>query len=365
MLCFDQIPRAAENNKAKVDLRSPSLSPEIEPPREVARAAYATHATRYLINTFFWVPKSIWSTVSGFIVAVPIVAGLIGKLTPISLRSQFFSMLGRTLCYAMQVFCIIQSFFLPEPSLDCRNSAESNHILWHAPLSLAQKPSNGLPGDLDSPLPDYICSNYALADNGAKVIPALTSPTARLKQTSFVDNLLILARGFDKNHMYVNPPRVILEDHSVSDCWQFEGSHGHIAVSLSDTIHWHGFTLDFPDQCRLSEDMLRQAPRELSLWALVSKDEADLGTSSLYSDWKPFVVVGQLLDPSTFNSSIVLQLVATVSFDALKGRQGFSTQFAVQTSVILIEVLDNWGNDFTCLHRISIHGEQVQSIQSL
>ena len=165
--------------------------------------------------------------------------------------------------------------------------------------------------------------------------------------------------------MHVNPPRVVLEDHSVTDCWKFEGSHGHIAVSLSDAIHWHRFTLHFPDQHSLSKDTLRQAPRELSLWVLVSKDEVDLGNSSLLSDWKPFLVIRQLLDPSAFNSSIVFWRVARVSFDALNGQQGFPTQFTTQTSVILVEVLDNWGNDYTCLHRISIHGEQVQSIHSL
>ncbi|KAJ3979785.1 hypothetical protein F5890DRAFT_1558329 [Lentinula detonsa] len=359
-----KIHRAAvrvENDVAKPDLRiRPTLSSESESPTKVARVAYATFATRFLVNIFFFIPKSIWSIVSGFVIAVPIVAGLIGKLTPIPLRSRFFGMFGRILCYVMQGFYVIQSFILPEPSMDCKMSAERNHVLWDAPIHLAQKPINSLPGDLASPLPDYIRSNYALADNGAKVIAALTSPTAGLKQSSFVDNLLILARGFDKNQMHVNPPRVVLEDHSVSDCWKFEGSHGHLAVSLTDTIHWHGFTLDLPDQLMLSEDTLRQAPKELALWALVSKDEMDIGAPSLFSDWKSFLVVGQLLDPSIFNSSVVFQLVAKVSFDVLNGGQGFSTQFVAQTSVILVEVLDNWGNDFTCLHSILIHGERVQ-----
>ncbi|KAE9388708.1 hypothetical protein BT96DRAFT_1025316 [Gymnopus androsaceus JB14] len=355
-----KIPRAAAlDNEAKLDRRRPSLPAGNESPREVVRATYTTYATRSLIAIFFWFPKSIWSAVSGFLIAVSIAAGLIGKLTPTSLRSQFFSTFGRALCYAMQGLCVIQSLFLLEPSMDCKTSAERNHVLWDAPLSLTQIPSNSLPRDLTSPLPNYLLSNFALADNGAKVIAALTSPTAGLRQSSFVDRLLIWARGYDKNHMNVNPPCVVLEDHSAADCWKFEGSHGHIVLSLSDNIHWRGFTLHFPDQRSLSEDMIRQAPKELSLWALVSKDEVDPGTSSLLSDWKPFLVVGQLLDPSTFNSSNIFQQVARVSLDALNGPQVFSTHLTTQTSVILVEVLDNWGNDFTCLHRISIHGERV------
>lgn len=251
---------------------------------------------------------------------------------------------------------------MPELSHDCKTSAENNHILWEVfPFPPSNNLSGGLVSTLLNPtLPDYVHSNFALADNGARVIPALTSPTAGLTPLSFFDKLVILARGYDKAQMHVNPPRVVLEDYSTAaDCWRFEGLHGHIAMSLSETILWHGFTLHFPDQHAITEDALRQTPKELAMWALVSSDAKESKVTSHFADWKSFVVVGKLVDPLTFNSSVTFQLVAKVVHDASGGSQSFTTQLPVWTSVILVEVLDNWGNDFTCLHRISVHGKHV------
>lgn len=324
--------------------------------------AWVTYAARLLIAALLLIPITIWSfsnLISGTIAKISILAYSIGKLTPAPLRRNFFSnRLWRMICSLAQVLCIVQSLFVPaDQSVDCRAAAEHSHHFWEGPLHLPQEePStNCIAKPLSFPaLPDYFYTNFALAENGAEVIPALTSPTADWTSPSYIDKLLIFVRGFDKTQTHVNPPLVVLENHSKTDCWKFKGSHGHIAMSLSNTVLWRGFTVHFPDQHSLT---LR--PKELALWALVSRDEVDLRIDSLLLDWKAFVVVEQLLNPLTFNSSVVFQQVAQVTLDALNERQGFPMRLPVQTSVVLVQVLDNWGNDSTCLHRISIHGDNV------
>ncbi|KAJ3963471.1 hypothetical protein EV361DRAFT_756182, partial [Lentinula raphanica] len=82
--------------------------------------------------------------------------------------------------------------------------------------------------------------DFGLAQSGAKVVSALTSPTEGLVPLSYAAGLMAVLRGYDKSQMHINPPLVILEEQlSVSNCWQFVGSQGHATVSLSDTIIWN------------------------------------------------------------------------------------------------------------------------------
>ncbi|KAJ3885612.1 hypothetical protein GG344DRAFT_82535 [Lentinula edodes] len=80
---------------------------------------------------------------------------------------------------------------------------------------------------LDSPSRNFLPLDFGLANNGAKVLPALTSPTEGSSPLS----------GYDKTQMHMNPPRVVLEEEVLlSNCWKFAGSQGHIAIALSDSI---------------------------------------------------------------------------------------------------------------------------------
>ncbi|KAJ3717803.1 hypothetical protein C8R42DRAFT_724016 [Lentinula raphanica] len=164
--------------------------------------------------------------------------------------------------------------------------------------------------------------------------------------------------------MHINPPLVVLEEQpSVSNCWKFHGSHGHITVSLSDTIAWTHFTLYFPDYLDASSSKLKQAPKVLIMRALVLKSEVEVQNLSLLTAWERFVTVDHLLDSSVFNSSSAFIDVARVFYTPSKGgRQTFPTQLPVETSVVLVEIQDNWGAESTCIHRISFHGQKGHSL---
>ncbi|KAJ3806787.1 hypothetical protein F5876DRAFT_80349 [Lentinula aff. lateritia] len=212
---------------------------------------------------------------------------------------------------------------------------------------------------LDSPSRKFLPLDFALANNGAKVLPALTSPTEGSSPLSYVAGLISVLRGYDKTQMHMNPPRVVLEEEVfLSNCWKFAGSQGHIAIALSDSIIWNRFTIHFPNGDPGIN--LRQAPRVISMQALVLQENILLEEHRLQTAWEDFIVVEQLLDPSIFNSSTAFMEVARiVNMPSEGGQQMFSTETPVQTSVVLVQILDNWGDTSTCLHRISFHSDTL------
>ncbi|KAJ3901615.1 hypothetical protein F5879DRAFT_991800 [Lentinula edodes] len=238
----------------------------------------------------------------------------------------------------------------PPPATTATTTAtqsEKEFPVFQVPLLLDSPPRNSLPLD------------FGLANNGAKVLPALTSPTEGSSPLSYVAGLISVLRGYDKTQMHMNPPRVVLEEELfLSNCWKFAGSQGHIAIALSDSIIWNQFTIHFPDGDPGIN--LRQAPRVIIMQALVSQENILVEARSLQTAWEDFVVVEQLLDPSIFNSSMAFMEVARIVYMPLEGgQQMFFTFSPVQTSVVLVQILDNWGDTSTCLHRISFHGDNL------
>ncbi|KAJ3911395.1 hypothetical protein F5877DRAFT_86017 [Lentinula edodes] len=200
--------------------------------------------------------------------------------------------------------------------------------------------------------------NFGLANNGAQVLPALTSPTEGLGSSSYLAGLISVIRGYDETQMDINPPLVVLEEMSESACWKFMGPKGHIAVSLSDTIIWKYFTIHFPQHIHATDVKLTQAPKVIIMRALVLKANVEVEARRFLTDWERFVVVEQLLDSSVLNSSFAFMEVARVVYKPSEGsRQMFKIHSPVRTSIILVEILDNWGNNSTCLHKLSFHGE--------
>ncbi|KAJ3899522.1 SUN domain-containing protein, partial [Lentinula edodes] len=118
-------------------------------------------------------------------------------------------------------------------------------------------------------------------------------------------------------------------------CWAFLGPRGHIAFALSEPIVVTDFTIFYANPDELTTKELQQAPKIIQLWALSAPKS-------------PQDVVQQKL------------LLANVSFTLQQGtKQTFSVESPTEslTTVVVIEVLDNWGSETTCLYRIAIHGQ--------
>ncbi|KAH7881584.1 uncharacterized protein C8R40DRAFT_1164993 [Lentinula edodes] len=290
----------------------------------------------------------------------------------------------RPLCTTVGLICScgLPDLFAPLSSINC--NADYYHGLCigpssQAPLetpSLSLLPTTSIPlppviaqADKDSDVsnqlvsldPIYPSLDFGLADSGAKALLALTSPTEGIGSLSYMARLIAVIRGYDTTQMHINPPRVVLEEQlSVHNCWKLAGSRGHIAIALSDTIIWSHFAVHFPDYLGITEVRLRQAPKTVVMWALVLTENVEVEARSLLTDWDRFVTVKALLDSSIFNSSCAFMEVARFIFKPSDGsRQIFPTQIPIRTSVVLVEILDNWGDESTCLHRVSFHSENV------
>ncbi|KAF5340838.1 hypothetical protein D9757_015439 [Collybiopsis confluens] len=145
-------------------------------------------------------------------------------------------------------------------------------IRSHVPRPCASRAPPTAPADLSPPLGALnhteTDADYALANDGAYVIKALTSPTAGLRPLSLLEKVAAVARGYDKSQIHINPPSIVLEDGLDSGCWKFEGSQGHVALSLTSPILWQGFGLHFPKKRSLTDETIRQAPKDILLWHL-------------------------------------------------------------------------------------------------
>ncbi|KAJ3739001.1 hypothetical protein DFH05DRAFT_1530658 [Lentinula detonsa] len=209
---------------------------------------------------------------------------------------------------------------------------------------------------MSSPFPTI--SDIARFSNGASIIPALTTSTARSSTPSFLHKLHTLWHGVDMSQIESNPPLVILEDSS-TDCWEFQGRQGHVTISFPDTSVLKSVLFNFPDQKLVTADRLHQAPRELHLWALTPLEQLNMTSEDLLESWQRFVTVEELVDSSFFNSSVAFFQVAQLTYNPLDGQQDISLNYTVPTSTIVLEIRDNWGDDSTCLYGIQVYGHST------
>ncbi|KAJ4469657.1 hypothetical protein C8R41DRAFT_919836 [Lentinula lateritia] len=282
-----------------------------------------------------------------------IISFVIGVLAPVQLPLR----LSRLLCSAMSLLCLIQRVVPTEAQISC--DAGYFHSLWNGPVEVNPIPSTVPTTLVLQPETGFLPLDFALASNGAGVIVELTSDTDGMKPRSLLHKWASIMRGYDNAQMAVNPPIVVLEEPLyMSECWAFAGSRGHIAVSLPSTILVHNFTVHFPDHHGIVKEKLRQAPKDIALWALVPKTSMEHNTNQQFTEWERFVMSRRHINHSLCNSSSAfLQIAHLTIYDFSAGmHQIFQTLSPVQTSVVLIEILDNWGGGSTCLHRVSIHG---------
>lgn len=176
----------------------------------------------------------------------------------------------------------------------------------------------------------------------------LTSPT-------------LLQSPYSPDHYYVPTPpiAVIEEDVRVSRCWKFPGSRGHVAVKLAKAIHLTNMTIYYPDHRELPSWKRAQAPKLLRIWALLPSD-LDYPMLTVQS-WESFLIVDGIPKPMVLGDAYSFAQGSLISYNAAEGTQqtfriDFSEEF--RTMMVIIEVLDNWGANMTCLNRFAVHGTE-------
>ncbi|TFK79660.1 hypothetical protein K466DRAFT_579148 [Polyporus arcularius HHB13444] len=199
--------------------------------------------------------------------------------------------------------------------------------------------------------------DFALFQDGAAVITRLTYPSPSLRPRS-------------SKHPQVSPvgdaaPEAALRDDlRVGECWLVPGSSGQLGIGLHTFIAPTHVTVDhIPLEIAAN---IGQAARKMILWGLVEGDH----NLALY---RRLVASGEALHPIDLGRDRPpvhsnQQYVLLARFD-----YNIFAPFHIQTfpiasvavdegmyfGVVVLEILDNWGGQSTCVYRIRIHGNVV------
>jgi SUN domain-containing protein 5 len=190
--------------------------------------------------------------------------------------------------------------------------------------------------------------DLALRGTGAQIIHSLTSKS------------LHAPRLFRPSRHAERLPAVVLEDSmTVGDCWEFSGSQGHVAIRLSEPAIVSAFSLAYPSVERLPPTMAFKAPKSVMFWGL-SPLTPDLKapTPLRYVLAKEFTSSNAVHDPEIRPTDWLIPLLhISYNITAPLSHPVFSHQDSFGAwDVIIIQVLNNWGAETTCLYHIGVHG---------
>lgn len=201
--------------------------------------------------------------------------------------------------------------------------------------------------------------NFAHFGDGARILPEVTSLTYGTKDNGW------LSQDPSTHGLVSRTPPYIVSDEAmrIGDCWEFEGSRGTLGILLSEPTRIASIHLDNISPNLVSWTSATKTPRTIHLWGLVGGDTVlPPGTRARHAV--------QFSAKSTFNPKSRLKasdnfaLLLEVDYNPRAGptSQLFSlppTHWSVDVifHAVVLEILDNWGGDTTCLYHFSIHQE--------
>ncbi|KAI1785649.1 hypothetical protein LXA43DRAFT_899279 [Ganoderma leucocontextum] len=193
--------------------------------------------------------------------------------------------------------------------------------------------------------------DWALSADGALVYPEYTSPY---------------------NHSAPpgspwHPGIALTDDSRIGRCWSIPASHGQLGIALPGFIFPTNVTIDHIPKAIAADP--GQAPRRLVLWGVVDGDgnraryfahlDAIRGNRTLPRDAPPLRGDGELF-----------LVLADFLFDVNGSRyiQMFPTSpvardFGIYVGTVVLEIVDNWGSESTCIYRVRVHGELAEPDQ--
>lgn len=218
---------------------------------------------------------------------------------------------------------------------------------------------------------DLARADYALASGGATVIPSLTSAPMNMRSSG--GGMLTSLFG-EKATPGMSPVVALHHETHLGYCWPFEGSVGQLGVRLSRRVFPSEVTIDHVPR-ELAVD-IGSAPREMEVWGLIEgKDNI-----ARYKEW----VAGREQaaegdeegsqreeipeQPRSLPRNTQYMRLGSFVYDvdAPKHIQTFPLSEEVKAlgidfGVVVLMVKSNWGQDeFTCLYRFRLHGEQFR-----
>ncbi|KAI9069594.1 hypothetical protein FKP32DRAFT_1536659, partial [Trametes sanguinea] len=160
-----------------------------------------------------------------------------------------------------------------------------------------------------------------------------------------------------------HPPDIVLDDDiRPGRCWHLSGTRGQVGISLPQFIHPTFVSIDHIPRAIAAD--IGQAPRRMVLWGVVDGVEnreryarrmhALRANSALLRDHPPLTkddyVFIELAD-------FVYNITHVHTVQTFPIREDVR-QLDIDIGVVVLEIIDNWGSDSTCVYRVRIHGTE-------
>lgn len=235
-------------------------------------------------------------------------------------------------------------------------------------LDIVQQAFSNLEHDL------YKQHNLASFEQGAKIIPEWTSETLRAER-----HWLFWPKLGFRQLIETSSPVDCLSD-TLPDhvCWGFEGNQGQIGIRLKEPSLLRGITVEGCYDARNMQGVSRAAaPMDMELWGVVDAEQADSTEVANFRRQQGLAddanrVQGQLRSSQAGTSADLRMKRDHILFgkfvydgryvDVSEVTQTWQVaaqarEFDIPVKAIKLRIETNWGDkEFTCLHRIKIHG---------
>ncbi|KAJ3566229.1 hypothetical protein NP233_g7128 [Leucocoprinus birnbaumii] len=198
--------------------------------------------------------------------------------------------------------------------------------------------------------------NYAHFLDGARVLPEVTSITYRTTSNDWLSKESDL-----RGHTHRNPPYILSNElFEVGDCWEFSGDQGVLGVFLAEPTSIKSVGIGHVHPDLVSHTSASKSPRKFRLWAS-HKDQIVIPSN--YTSKSAF----EFSKKSHFSSSSFIKAGETfVSLLDFEFNPRFESPFQefplihdswssdLKFRAVILEVVENWGGERTCLYHFSI-----------
>ena len=210
-------------------------------------------------------------------------------------------------------------------------------------------------------------ADFALHSGGAVVIPSLTSDTHEIRPQGVRQHVI----GYLTGHGYAlgRPPITALHHEThVGHCWPFKGDQGQLGVTLSRVVQIEEISID-----HVARDVAwdsSSAPRKMEVWGLV-EGASNLAKVVTWDAARTEAGIDIPTQPRSLPSSARYVRIAQFEYDVEAPDADAVQTFAVDEDVrksgmdfgiVVLRVLSNWGQQFTCLYRFRVHGRMIDEL---
>ncbi|TFK80344.1 hypothetical protein K466DRAFT_504052 [Polyporus arcularius HHB13444] len=191
--------------------------------------------------------------------------------------------------------------------------------------------------------------DFALHADGGRVLPELTK--------------VAKGGGWTQSSSGSSPEYAITDDSRIGHCWSIPGSAAQLGIQLSQMIFPTHVSIDHIP-LEIAAD-IGQAPRTVVLWGALDGSVNESRRRHAFASSKvpvPALLYGRTAPKTTSRHKFIL--LGSFEYD-IRGTyavQTYPLDWCVVDSdlyfgVVVLEILDNWGGNATCLYRARVHGE--------